>query len=216
MDFFGQRGKPSRPGQRPASIVTTTTTTARVQTSQIPTTHKKPPLARHNALPDAVKKRIERNRIAAHKATGSDANNTHTVRDSNSMQATYEQPEKRARTSTAPRERTNRFRRSPIKEDDDYSDDASDSNLEHITHKTRPIPSRSKFEYHVPREILDVPGYNPLSEEVRANKAPTISSRALVEASGAEYDLCTFLFFTLLTTCFGAAQSLRALIATPL
>ena len=191
MDFFGQRGKPSRPGQRPASIVTTTTTTARVQTSQIPTTHKKPPLARHNALPDAVKKRIERDRIAAHNATGNDANNTHTVRDSNGMQATYEQPKKRARTSSAPRERTNRFRRSPIKEDDDHSDDASDSNLEHITHKTRPIPSQSKFEYHVPREILDVPGYNPLSEEVHVNKAPTISSRALVEASGAEYELCT-------------------------
>ena len=191
MDFFGQRGKPSRPGQRPASIVTTTTTTARVQTSQIPTTHKKPPLARHNALPDAVKKRIERDRIAAHNATGNDANNTHTVRDSNGMQATYKQPKKRARTSSAPRERTNRFRRSPIKEDDDHSDDASDSNLEYITHKTRPIPSQSKFEYHVPREILDVPGYNPLSEEVHVDKAPTISSRALVEASGAEYELCT-------------------------
>ena len=162
MDFFGQRSKAhSAPNKKP-TVVTTTTTKKKVA-PQAPS--RAPTVKKHNALPEAIQQRIQREHQTAAAEAAPSSN-------------TSSRPKKRVKKASQPDATTSRTMLG--------DDDADDTALDRIAQGSR--STRSVFSYHVPRDIVSDDAYSPLSEDTRAKATRCITSRALVEASSCRYE----------------------------
>lgn len=175
MDFFGQRargksGSAARANSHGSSKVVTTTT---VRTKTIPNKPTRGPVpARHNALPEALQKRIASDRQAAEAAQNEKA----TKVTKKSRISSPHVPSMRNRS--APAAVTH------VEEED--GDDADDAALDRLARSGSSLQV-TMDEYCVPRDIIPDASYDPLSADLRAKAWPCVSSRWLVESASIPY-----------------------------
>lgn len=174
MDFFGQRardrsGSAARSGfHRPSNVVTTTTVRTRVAPRK-PTGGSAP--ARHNALPEALQRRIASDRQAA---AAAQAEKKVKVTKKARMAPSHTSLARGRAASTA------------VTRVEDDEEDADDAALDRLARSGTSLQVNMD-EYRVPREILPDASYDPLTPELRAKAWPCVSSRMLVESSSIPY-----------------------------
>ncbi|WFD21919.1 [histone H3]-lysine(4) N-trimethyltransferase [Malassezia equina] len=127
---------------------------------------------RHNALPEALQKRIASDRQAAAAAQ--------------SPKPGKVTKKARMQPSTSSRVRDRAVPAAVTRIEDEDEDDADDAALDRLARSGSSLQV-TMDEYHVPRVIVPEPIYDPLAADLRAKAWPCISSRMLVESASIPY-----------------------------